>query len=67
MNNTGIHLIYLPADLEEGGSDTILDIIETDDANDVLLEVRANPGSIAMQLDCEDMEELPLELARLGF
>ena len=67
MNNTGIHLIYLPADPEDGSPDTILDIIQTDDANDVLLEVRANPGSIAMQLDCQDMEELPLELAQLGF
>lgn len=67
MKNMGIHLIYLPADPEEGSADSILDIIETDDVNDVLLEVRANPGSIAMQLDCEDMEELPLELARLRF
>ncbi len=65
MKERGIHLIYIPA--TDGSTDRVLDIIETDDVNDVLLEVQANPGSIAMQLDCDDMEDLPLELAQLGF
>jgi hypothetical protein len=65
MDETGIHLIYIPA--TDGRSDRVLEIIETNGVNDVLLEVQANPGSIAMQLDCDDMQDLPLELASLGF
>jgi hypothetical protein len=62
----GLHLIYMPAD-EECPSDTVLDIIESDDPNDVLLEVKANPGSIAMELDAVDLEDIPYELRELGF
>jgi hypothetical protein len=62
----GLHLIYMPAD-EARPSDTVLDIIESDDPNDVLLEVKANPGSIAMELDAEDYEDIPYKLRELGF
>jgi hypothetical protein len=62
----GLHLIYMPAD-EDRPNDTVLDIIESDDPNDVLLEVHANPGSIAMDLESDDLEDLPYELQALGF
>ena len=62
----GLHLIYLPADVDHP-TDTILDIIESDDPGDVWLEVQANPGSIAMELDAMDHEDIPYELKELGF
>ncbi len=60
------HLVYQPAE-SSSLPDRIVSIVETDDPNDVLLEVKACPGSIAMQLEAHDREEIPIELAELGF
>ncbi len=60
------HLVYQPAE-STNSTDRIVRIVETDDPNDLLLEVKACPGSIAMQLEAHDREEIPIELAELGF
>ena len=67
MSKHRLHLVYIPADLQEGLPDLPIKVIETDDLTDVLFEVRTNPGSISMELECQHPDELPMELTQLGF
>ena len=67
MTKHRLHLVYIPADPAEGRLDLPLKVIETNDVADVLLEVSTNPGSIAMELECQHPDEIPMELIQLGF
>jgi len=61
------HLIYRPGDATQGTSDQIVELLATDSPSDVLLVTGANPGSVAMQLEASDLDEVHQELSLLGF
>ena len=68
METKGLfHLVYQPACEGIGGLDRIIDVIQTTDLADVMLQLKAAPDAIAMQLDAETLDEVHQELADLGF
>ena len=68
MTTTGrFHLLYRPADANQGQQDRIVNLLETTDLKAVALQLRAAPELVALQLDAEDVREAALELQELGF
>ncbi len=61
------HLVYRPASSDSGSADRIVSIVEAEDATYVLAQAGAASDLIAMQLDAQTLEEIPFELAYLGF
>ena len=61
------HAIYRPEEAAESRHSTILSLLQTDEPNDVLLQLQAIPDSIAMELEAVDYEDALQELAYLGF
>jgi hypothetical protein len=44
-----------------------VDLIDTDDVEDVLFELRTVPELVALHLDAQDLHEAAVELRDLGF
>ncbi len=61
------HLIYHPDLAAERETESIVSLLQTDTPSDVLLQLKAAPGSIAMELEAVDFEDVLQELSDLGF
>jgi hypothetical protein len=61
------HIVYRPGDIMQGLAERVIGLIVTDDPTDVTLQLRANPGSIALQLYALDLDEALAEARELGF
>jgi hypothetical protein len=61
------HLLYRPADATASGQDQVVNLIDTDDVEDVLFELRTAPELVALHLDAQDLHEAAVELRDLGF
>ena len=65
--NTPFHIVYRPAEIIDGLAERLIGLFETDDPADITLQLKANPGAIALQLYADNLDDALVEARELGF
>jgi hypothetical protein len=65
--NCRYHLIYHPYDPITRVQERVLDLFQTSDALDAINHANAIPGSIALELEADNKDDVLRECAELGF